>query len=299
MTLLTVSNLWKSFDERPAVKGVGFQVEAGEIVGLLGPNGAGKTTTIRSILNIYQPDEGEVIYSPELEGPDRMGYLPEDRGLYPDAPVVDILVYLAALKGISRSDARQRALRWLKRVELEQWADRRVETLSKGMQQKVQFIAAVIHSPRLAILDEVFSGLDPVNQELMIELIKELRADGMTLLISSHQINLVETLCERIVLVEGGEVILSGGVHDVKRAHGVRLIRLGFEGDGAFLSHLPGVTVQRLDEKEAVLHLGRESNPDDFLKSIVGRISVTNLSIDWPPLHDVFVDAVKSRRSAA
>lgn len=305
VSLLRVDRLSKSFDGRPAVKEISFAVAAGDIVGLLGPNGAGKSTTIRTIMGIYQPDSGTIEYGDGLTGPDMIGYLPEERGLYPDATVLDCLVYLAALKGVPRREATARAQEWLRRVELEACANRKVETLSKGMQQKVQFIAAVIHRPKLAILDEVFSGLDPVNQELVMELIKELSAAGTTMLVSAHQINLVESLCRRIVLVEGGETILAGEVEQVKRSHGVRLAHLSYQGDASFLRSLPGVTIERWEAGEAgaageaVLRLDESLSPDAFLREIVGRISINHLSITWPPLHDIFVDAVKARRGVA
>lgn len=298
--LLSVEGLTKSFNGQPAVKEISFSVEQGDIVGLLGPNGAGKTTAIRCILGIYEKDGGTIRFGTSYKGSDAIGYLPEDRGLYPDAPVLDCLVYLGLLKGLTRRDARKRARHWLKMVELEYTAERRIETLSKGMQQKVQFIAAIIHRPVIAFLDEAFSGLDPVNQELMIEMIQAVRAEGTTLLVSSHQLNLVESLCRRIVLVEGGEAILSGDIDALRQQLGVRVVRISFEGDADFLNGLPGITVNRIERGKMTLGLDDRWTPDTFLRELTrSPLTVEDVSISWSPLHDIFVAAVKARRGAA
>ncbi len=207
---LVVSNLTKRYDAVTAVDDLSFEVHEGEVFGLLGPNGAGKTTTIRIAMGIFGADEGSVSV---LGGrPDaarhRVGYLPEERGLYRDLKVLDTLTYLAELKGVPRKMAGERALGWLVRVDLAEWAHRPVHDLSRGMQQKVQFVASLVHDPDLLILDEPFQGLDPVNVELLNDLIRELQAQGKTIVLSAHEMSLVEALCDRIVLISRGTSVL-------------------------------------------------------------------------------------------
>jgi len=199
---LGVVDVSKSFDAVHAVNRVSFEAQPGEILGLLGPNGAGKTTTIRMIMGIMQPDSGDISFSFAASDPksfrERVGYLPEERGLYGDAKIHDLLVYFAELKGVERTEARKRASHWIDRMDLSEWANKKVDKLSKGMQQKVQFVAAILHRPDLVILDEPFSGLDPMHQDLIKDFISELREEGMTVLLSSHQMNRVEELCDRM-----------------------------------------------------------------------------------------------------
>ncbi|MCK5213376.1 MAG: ATP-binding cassette domain-containing protein, partial [Dehalococcoidia bacterium] len=211
---LSVIDVSKSFDTVRAVNQVSFEAQPGEILGLLGPNGAGKTTTIRMIMGIMQPDAGSISFSFAASDPksfrERVGYLPEERGLYGDAKIHDLLVYFAELKGVERTDARRRATEWIDRMDLSEWANEKVDKLSKGMQQKVQFVASILHQPDLVILDEPFSGLDPIHQDVIKEFISELREDGMTVLLSSHQMNRVEELCDRIFLIHRGKRVLYG-----------------------------------------------------------------------------------------
>lgn len=293
VTLLKVAQLSKRFGAHIAVDRVDLDVAPGEIVGLLGPNGAGKTTTIRTLLGIYASDEGTISFGPELPSLDHVGYLPEERGLYPDAPVLEALTYLGSLKGLRAAEARRRGLRWLDRLELSHCAGRRIETLSKGMQQKVQFIAAVLHRPVLAVLDEPFSGLDPVNQELFLSAVRELHEQGTTLLISSHQMNLVETLCRRVVVINQGRVVLAGSVADVKRTHGVRRVDLEYEGDASFLGEQPGIAVIQQADGRCTLELSDGLSPNEFLGKLSGRLEVQSLKIGWPPLHDVFIATIR------
>ena len=212
-TMLEVRNLSRYYNSFPAVDDISFAVHKHEIMGFLGPNGAGKTTAIRVILGILPPSSGSVQFfwdgAPGARAKQRIGYLPEERGLYDDARVLDSLVYLAALKGVSPAQARERALRWLETMDLGAYAHHKLEKLSKGMQQKVQFIATVLHQPELVVLDEPFSGLDPINQDLFKKLILELRNQGSTVLLSAHQMNVVR-VCDRIFLINKGKPVLYG-----------------------------------------------------------------------------------------
>ncbi|MBI3660507.1 ATP-binding cassette domain-containing protein [Candidatus Acetothermia bacterium] len=221
--ILRVHEVHKQFDGIKAVNGISFGIETGEIFGLLGPNGAGKTTLIRMILGIFQPDQGQIEFSFAPNGhlpKEKVGYLPEERGLYEDRKISDTLAYLASLKQMSPERARERALHWLERLELGRYFERRVRELSKGMQQKVQFIASVLHEPPFIVLDEPFSGLDPVNQDLFRDIILNLKASGTTVLLSSHQMNFVEDLCDRIMLVNRGQALVYGPLREIKHAHG-------------------------------------------------------------------------------
>ncbi len=216
--VLEVDGIRKRFGDLEAVRGVSFHVRAGEVFGFLGPNGAGKTTSLRMIMNITRPDAGRVLFR-GAAGMDRrrVGYLPEERGLFDDATLLDTLTYLGTLRGMTRAGARAEARRWLERLEFTERLGVKVGTLSKGNQQKIQFLGAVLHRPDLAVLDEPFSGLDPLNQELFLQLIGELRAQGAAVLLSAHQLTLVERLCDRVLLIAGGRELLSGTLDEVRR----------------------------------------------------------------------------------
>jgi ABC-2 type transport system ATP-binding protein len=296
--MLRVEDLVKRFNGRPVVDGVSFRIHAGEIFGLLGPNGAGKTTTLRILLGIFQPDAGAIHFELSRSEPYRanVGYLPEDRGLYERARVLETLVYLARLRGCTdRARLRREALQWLERLDLGEYAEKRIETLSKGMQQKVQFIAAVLHRPQLAVLDEPFSGLDPVNQELFVRLIRELREEGMTVLLSSHQMNLVEALCDRVLVLHRGRAVLRGTVEEIQKAHGERVVGLRLinpPDDLAPLLEDSRVRQARTDGRSIELHLQREARLSEFVKEALERYEVEELSVHRSSLHEIFVRAV-------
>ena len=222
MVILSYDNVVKSYGPTQALRGVSFDVAAGEIFGLLGPNGAGKSTLIRILMDIIRPDSGEVRVFGErrLRGHlDRMGYLPEERGLYTKLTVIDVMVYFGALKGLSRSDARRRALEWLERVDLPQVATWKIDRLSKGMSQKVQIAAILLSDPELCVLDEPTTGLDPVNVRLVQSLLIERRKNGRTTILSTHQMNQVETLCDRVALINQGRLMVYGEVDEVRRRY--------------------------------------------------------------------------------
>lgn len=290
--MLEVHNLVKRYDGFTAVDHLSFEVYQGEIFGLLGPNGAGKTTAIRVIMDIFKPDEGavEVLGGPAGATRERIGYLPEERGLYRDLKVLDVLVYLAELKGISGFLAGRRALTWLERVELVDWADSKVRDLSRGMQQKLQFVASLVHDPELLILDEPFLGLDPVNVNLLEGLIQELQNEGKTVLLSTHQMNLVEALCDRIVLINRGRAVLYGPLDDIKRRHSPHAVRLR---TSASLPSLPGVA--RVEQRDDTFTLTLENiTPQELLRTLVERgITVEAFEVATMPLEEIFIAVVR------
>ncbi|MBU0596256.1 ATP-binding cassette domain-containing protein [Candidatus Bipolaricaulota bacterium] len=295
--ILSVTGIAKRFETVTAVDDVSFSVSRGEILGFLGPNGAGKTTTLRMILGIFDPDAGDIRFSigdSTAKVPkERTGYLPEERGLYGDAKVLDLLVYFGTLKGLDRAEARQRAHRWLERFDLTDWESKKVEKLSKGMQQKVQFTAAVLHRPDFVVLDEPFSGLDPVNQDLLKEVIRGLKEDGAAVLLSSHQMNRVEEVCDRIFLIHNGRRVLYGDLDEIKEGHGEHAVQLRFVGPNTFLVDHPGVVGLTLREGSASFHLAREFHPDDFVRGLPEEIEIRAIHVDRPPLHDIFVQTIE------
>jgi len=296
-TMLETRNLVKRYNGFTAVDDLSFEVYEGDIFGLLGPNGAGKTTAIRTIIDIFKPDEGtiRVLGQPPGVVRRRIGYLPEERGLYRDLKVLDVLVYLAELKGTSRPVAKEQALKWLERVELSEWGHRKVRDLSGGMQQKLQFVASVVHDPELLILDEPFQGLDPINVDLLKGLIRELQRDGKTVMLSAHQMNLVEALCERILLIDDGKALLYGSLDEIKRRHSPGTVRLR---TSATLDDFPGVV--RIERRDDTLTLTLEGiTPQELLRALVERdVPVESFEVATAPLEDIFIAVVKERDNA-
>jgi len=296
-TMLETRNLVKRYDGFTAVDDLSFEVYQGDIFGLLGPNGAGKTTAIRTIMDIFKPDEGtiSVLGHPPGVVRSRIGYLPEERGLYQDQKVLDVLIYLAELKGVSRATAREQSLLWLERLELSDWAQKKVRDLSRGMQQKLQFVASVVHDPQLLILDEPFQGLDPINVDLLKGMIRALQADGKTVVLSAHQMNLVEALCDRILLIDDGKSVLYGDLEEIKRKHAPGTVRLRTSDT---LGELPGVA--RIEQRDDTFTLTLEGiSPQDLLKELVRRdISVETFEVASAPLEDIFIAVVKERDHA-
>jgi len=295
--MLEVHNLVKRYNGFTAVDALSFEVYEGEIFGLLGPNGAGKTTAIRTIMDIFRPDEGtvQVLGQPPGMTRERIGYLPEERGLYRDLKVLDVLVYLAELKGIPRPVARPRALAWLERVELADWADHKVKDLSRGMRQKLQLVASLVHDPELLILDEPFLGLDPVNVELVKGLIRESQEQGKTVVLSTHQMNMVEALCDRILLINHGRAVLYGPLEEIKRRHAPHAVRLRTP---TALDVLPGVV--RMEQRDDTFTLTLEGiTPQELLRTLVERnIPVEAFEVATVPLEEIFIAVVKERSHA-
>lgn len=299
---LIVDSITKRFGDVVALDGVSFSVEPGRIFGLLGANGAGKTTSMRIVLDILRADSGRVTWQgvENTALPRRTwGYLPEERGLYPRMKVGEQLRFFAALYGVPDTRARAEIGDWLERFRIPEYLDRKVEELSKGNQQKIQFIAAIIHDPDVLIMDEPFSGLDPVNVRLLKEAFGEMRDRGKTLIFSTHQMETVEELCESIAIVDRGRVVVSGLVRDVKRDMGRQVVRFATDGDGhnvEWLADLPGVTVTSQREDYVELGVPAGSDPEHILRAALDRGDrVTRFEIAEPSLEEIFIEHVGHR----
>ena len=293
MDAISLENVTKSYDAVTAVDNVNLQVRQGAILGLLGPNGAGKTTTIRMVMNILVPDEGSIhVFGEPISDKTReaIGYLPEERGLYPRMQVRAVIVFLASLRGMPEAEARRRADEWLERFELKDWADKEVRDLSKGMQQKVQFIATVLHEPRLVILDEPFSGLDPVNATTVKDVMLEMRDRGTTVVLSSHRMEQVERMCDSICLIDKGRNVLDGELRAIKQSYGKNTVQIEFTGSDAFLSHPAVASVNRFGSgAEAKLKPG--ADPQEILKAAVqSGAQISRFELLEPSLSDIFIE---------
>ncbi len=292
--MLKVTNLRKTFDTVVAVDGVSLEVQRGELFGLLGPNGAGKTTTIRTVLNIIAPDSGTITFDGKPFSPKMwniIGYLPEERGLYRKSKVISTILYFASLKGISERDAKPIAYQWLDRFGLRESAQRKVDELSKGNQQKVQIIISLLHRPQLLTLDEPFAGLDPVNQILLKDVLLELRQQNVAIIFSTHQMEQVEKMCDNICLINKGKTVLSGSLRDVKKKYGTNSLRIEYEGDGEFLKRSPLVkradVYQNYAELELLdIHKSRE------LLSELDELDLRKFEIIEPSLNSIFLHVV-------
>jgi ABC-2 type transport system ATP-binding protein len=295
-----LSHVRKAFGDVQAVKDVSFEVHPGEIFGLLGPNGAGKTTTIRMMLDIFRPDGGEVaVFGGALteEKKNRIGYMPEERGLYKDLKLEPTLVYLATLKGIDASTAQRRVSPWLERFDLSDYRQSKIQELSKGMQQKAQIIATLLHDPDLLVIDEPFSGLDPVNTRLVKDIIDELREEGKTIIMSTHQMYQVEALCNRILLINRGRDVLNGKVEEIKRQFAGNAIEIEGEGD---YNGLPGVLEARRHNGVWNLTLETGANPQKVLSALISRngVKLERFELAEPSLEDIFVTVVQEGNRA-
>ncbi len=293
--MLKLNAVSKVYDGKVAVKNLSLEVNRGEIYGILGPNGAGKTSTIRMICGITLPDSGTIEFLGEpmrMELQSKIGYLPEERGLYKKMKVGDLLVYFAELKGVSRKEAKEKAAMWLKRFEIEAWSEKKVEELSKGMQQKVQFISVLLHEPELLILDEPFSGLDPINSELVMDIILELKKAGKTILFSTHRMEQVEKICDSICLINNGEKVLDGNVRDVKKSYGKNMLHVAFDGSDAFIDaavSMGKVDVRDRQPKHAELKLLGDTKPKDILALIGDKTDLTRFELAEPSLKEIFI----------
>jgi ABC-2 type transport system ATP-binding protein len=293
--LLSVHEVTKIFGTVRAVDGLSFDVRRGTITGLLGRNGAGKTTTLRMINGIFLPDAGTV----ELFGTtdaaavrDRIGYLPEERGLYRKMRVLEQLLFLAAIKGHKPAEVRPRAERWLTRFDLWDKRSGKLEELSKGNQQKVQLVGALLHEPEVVILDEPMSGLDPVNVVLVRTILKELKDEGRTILLSTHMMAEAEKLVDDIVLIHEGGAVLKGELEQVRASFGKNTVHLTFEGDGRFLAGLPGVAQARVETNVAELHLEAGADPQRLLAAALPRLRVSRFEMAAPSLEEIFIARV-------
>ncbi len=293
--MLTVKNIRKEFSTVVAVDDVSFEVKRGEVFGLLGPNGAGKTTTIRTILNIIQPDKGDIFFDGKRfddEIRNKLGYLPEERGLYRKNRLLHTIVYFATLKGVSHIEASKRAYDWLKRLDLLAYADRKVEELSKGNQQKVQFIIAILHNPDLVILDEPFSGLDPVNQIVLKDLFMEMKDKGKAIIFSTHMMEQAEKLSDKICLINHGRVVIDGKLAEVKSRFGKNTVHIEFDGDAGFLKSISGIDKLLLYENAAEFEISDHQVATNLLAELAAKLKIKKYEMVEPSLHSIFISMV-------
>ncbi len=289
---IRLKGVTKRFGSHTAVSSLDLEIPRGTVYGLLGPNGSGKTTTIRIVMGILLPDEGEVEL---LGGPpgvlqnQRVGYLPEERGVYRKMKVRDLLVFLGVIRGLTRADSEHRAMEWLERLELSEWAEKRTQDLSKGMQQKVQFIGTVLHDPEILILDEPFSGLDPINQEVLERIVREFQARGTTILFSTHLMDHAERLCERVCLISKAEKVLDSDLRELKRRERKGLVAVEFEGEDSWLR---GPEVREIVEAEDGIHLVLKEGADHqaiLRRGVAAGVRIDRFDLVEPRLHEIFV----------
>ncbi len=295
MNPLIVDKIEKQYGDRTAVNGISFEVGKGEIYGLLGANGAGKTTTMRMVLGLIYPDGGSIRYNGKPHSQDLLnilGYLPEERGLYPKIRVSDQLIYLAQLRGMSKKDADTNLKRWLERFEVPEYYNKKVEELSKGNQQKIQFIAAVIHNPQILILDEAFSGLDPVNVELLKSTVKELRDAGSSILFSTHRMEHVEELCRNITILHRSNEVLKGNLKEIKKQFPRERVILSTEQEVTGLERITGVTNVTRHEYGYELAIANEQVGGDILRHAMSQATITRFEIKEPTLNEIFIKTV-------
>lgn len=301
--MLSIRNIVKQYANHRALDNVSIEIEDGSIFGLLGPNGAGKTSLIRIINQITAPDQGEIFLNGEKLNPSHIsmiGYLPEERGLYKKMEIGEQMLYLAQLKGLSKSDATLKIKHWFEKMEIESWWHKKVEDLSKGMQQKVQFIATVVHDPKLIILDEPFSGFDPVNVQLITDEILNLNKNGATIIFSTHRMESVEQLCDSIALIHQSKKILDGKVKDIKNQYRNNTYRISFSGK---LEHQENQFFNINNEKvdDGITHLTIQINAghsvNDLLQYLMPQVQISELMEIIPSMNDIFIQNVKNKLS--
>ena len=294
--MLILEGLRKQFDGAYAVNNVSFKVDKGDVYGFLGPNGAGKTTTIRMIMGIIHPDNGSI----DLNGNDinalgrqNLGYLPEDRGLYQKQRIEEILHYFGSLRGLQKLDAKKKSSMWLDRFGLSDQGDRKVEELSKGNQQKIQFILSLLHDPDLIILDEPFTGLDPLNQILLKEIIQEKQDEGKTIIFSTHQMEQVERLCNNICLIDRGSIVVEGSLKEIRKKHSSEAVEVRFSGD--IDKNEIANYFKELEIKENTISGVLSKNPNQFLKWINTKVDVLSFQLKIPTLEQIFLEEVGNK----
>ena len=294
MNAVLLDNVCKSFGRLHAVDNLSVQASVGSVYGFLGPNGAGKTTTIRMIMNIIRPDSGriEILGDGRIEQVKaRIGYMPEERGLYRKMTARKVLTYFGAIKGVNNKELAQRVPHWLQRVELADWADKKVEELSRGMHQKLQFAVTVINDPELVILDEPFSGHDPLNQDMLKNIILEIRKQGRTVIFSTHVMHEAEKLCDFILLINKGKLILDDTLDNVRSRQSAHTVSVELEGDTAFVEKLPMVTAVKSEGNRLDVSLA-DADTQQFLRALMQRARVRAFEVKVPSLHEIFVNLV-------
>lgn len=298
-TVVTVTNIEKYFATVKAVDKLNFSIRKGEVFTLLGPNGAGKTSMVRMLLNIIRPDRGTIQYNigrSSFPSPSDIGYLPEERGLYQDISVLKTLRYFGIIRGMERHHAEEKAMYWLERLDLKERVHEKIQSLSKGNQQKVQFIASILHAPSFAILDEPFSGLDPINQDLFTQIIRELTGNGTTVLLSAHQMQLVERIADRILLMNKGREVLSGTLAEIRRLSdaGTKLaVNLDGTVDLSKLSNHPSVqNIEPVNAMNYVIYIKPDTGYGELLTTLGTHFNVQSIHSGHMSLHDIFIKAI-------
>jgi ABC-2 type transport system ATP-binding protein len=293
MQAVEVNHVVKAFTDKVAVDDLSFSVAQGEVFGLIGPNGAGKTTTIRMMMDIIKPDSGEVTIFGEKLGEatkNKLGYLPEERGLYKKLSVLESIIYLASLKGMDKNSAAEKADELLEKTGMSATKSKKIEALSRGMGQIIQFIVTIIHDPQLVVLDEPFAGLDPVNTELLREMFLDLRNQGKAVILSTHQMNQVEELCDRILMINNGKNVLYGDLSEIRARYRGNSILLDFKGE---LGEIPGVTGKRQHKGYIELMLDGKTTPKQLLERLVSRgIVINRFEVATPSLNEIFLKEV-------
>lgn len=302
--ILEVKNINKNYANHVALKDVSLSIEPQKIFGLLGPNGAGKTSLIRIINQITGPDSGEVFFNGERLSPkhvDFIGYLPEERGLYKKMSVGEQVMYLAQLKGLKKADAKAKLQYWFKKFEIENWWDKKIEELSKGMQQKVQFIVTVLHEPKLLILDEPFSGFDPINAQLIKNEILELRDKGATIIFSTHNMGSVEELCDNIALINKAEKLIDGSVKDIRKNYKSNTYNISFKGNLIGFTNALWAGAELLDKKSdedvhtVTVKMLRQNKPNDLLQAVLSNAEILSFNEIVPSMNDIFISVVENK----
>lgn len=295
MEALKLENVVKQYGDKTAVNGINLTVGKGEIYGLLGANGAGKTTTMRMVLGLIYPDEGNILYNGKTfnsELQQIMGYLPEERGLYPKFKISDQIIYLARLRGMNASDADKSLRYWLDRFDVPEYYNKKIEELSKGNQQKMGFIAAVVHKPQILILDEAFSGLDPVNVELLKDTVKELRDEGTSILFSTHRMEHVEELCRNITILDRSNTVVQGDIRTIKNGYPREEVLLRTANEVSGLESITGVTAVQRQERGYLLKISEVSAAQHILQQAIAQGEVEHFEIKEPTLNQIFIRAV-------
>ena len=289
---LEVKNINKSFGEKHVLRGINFVAESGQAFGLLGRNGAGKTTTIRILMDVFKADEGEVLIDGKPIEHDKItkGYLPEERGLYGKKKIIEQLVYLGELKGMKKSDATKSVDKWLKRLGMWEYRDVRLDTLSKGNQQKIQIITAVVHNPDIVILDEPFSGLDPVNAKILEDVVKSQIDEGKIVIFSSHQMNYIEEFCDNIAILNGGEIVLSGNITEIKRSYTRDKLVVYSEDDNEAIKKEYGDAVSETDNGGLLIKMPSPDDKKEYMQKITSKYNIDEVKVYEPTLNDIFVE---------
>ncbi|HEX4606054.1 MAG TPA: ATP-binding cassette domain-containing protein [Candidatus Angelobacter sp.] len=295
MQTIELSKVRKSYDQFVAVNDLSFSIEQGGVFGLLGPNGAGKTSTIRMMIGITVPDSGQInLFGKPFERKslNKVGYLPEERGLYKKMKIIEQLIFLGELHGMQAAAARQKAMEWCKRLEIDAWMLKKVEELSKGMQQKIQFIAALLHDPDFIIMDEPFFGLDPVNATLLKDVMLDLKKQGKTILFSTHRMDQVEKLCDSICLINKGNAVLQGELKSIKSGYGKSNVQIEYEGNGNFLENNPLVGAYNNYGNYVEIKLAPGADPQKLLNMVAEHSRVNRFELMEPSLEEIFINTV-------